>query len=640
MVTSTAQAESKERDGGLIDRVLDHAHLNSLRLALIQQTGDPDLAAIPVETFAPAGTPYLTYVVPRRFHAVVRERARAYLTALPRPPVVRPDKPRALELMKLFQGDDFDPAAADYGYEELAFDDYPRDARWSGSAAPASAALYPVVVVGAGFSGILAGIQLKRLGIPFRILERQDDIGGTWQLNDYPEARVDITSFLYQYSFEKNYPWCSYFATRAELKTYIDHVVDRHGIRDHIETRTSLAAAQWNAERKLWELTISGPDGVESQRDARIVISAAGLFSTPKIPDIAGIAGFGGKTFHTTAWDHDYDYRGKRVALIGTGSTGSQLMPEVARELAHLTVFQRTPNWVTPVRGYRDRVSDEQRWLFDNMPSYVNWFNYHNHIAQMQAQKFHTLDADWIAQGGLVNRDNDQLRAGLEKYIASKVGHRPDLHARLVPDYAPAARRLVVDNGWYDALLRDNVELVTDPIETFTSTGIATGDGVHREFDLVILSAGFAVSKYLWPAEYVGLEGATPAQLWETDGARAYLTVALPDLPNFFMLYGPNAGARAGSFHSWMEALMRFIAQTIVALIEGEHDFVVVRREAFDAYNHALDQGFETMLWGRENGGGGYYINEFGRPAVGQPWTLAEFDALIRKPDLTAFEFG
>ena len=625
-------------DDEFLDRVLAEAHINTLRLALIQQTDDAELSAMPVETFARAGTPYLTYVVPRACHAVVRAKARAYLGAARRPPVVRPDRQRALALMQLFQGADFDPAAADYGYEELALDDFPREARWSGPI-PASVANYPVTVVGAGFSGILAGIQLKRLGIPFRIVERQADIGGTWQLNAYPEARVDITSFLYQYSFEKNYPWNHYFATRDELKIYIDHIVDGHGIRDCIETRTSLDAAHWNAERAVWELTVVGPDGVAKQRESKIVISAAGLFSTPHLPDIPGIADFAGKIFHTTAWDHDYDYRGKRVALIGTGSTGSQLMPDLARQCARLTVFQRTPNWVTPVPGYQHRVSDEQRWLFDNMPYYANWFNYHHHIAQMQSQKFHAIDPGWVARGGSVNEANDKLRAGLQAYIAGKVGHRPDLHARLVPDYAPMARRLVVDNGWYDALLRDNVELVTTGIEQFTENGIATRDGRVREFDFVVLSAGFAVSKYLFPARYTGEHGTTPADLWEKDGARAYLTMALPGLPNFFMLYGPNAGVRAGSFHSWMEALTRYIATLIVALIEGGQNSVAVRRDAYDAYNAALDERFEGMLWGSEKGGGGYYINAFGRPGAGMPWTLAEFDALIRTPDRAAFDF-
>ena len=620
-----------------IRRALDQAHLNSLRVALYQQTGDPEIAAMKVETLSPPGTPFLVHVVAAESHALLKEKAFAYLSARRGSSATVLSRAEALELMALFQGEDLNPADAGYGYEELAFDDFPREARWH-SGQPAALEGFLVTVIGSGFSGILAGIQLKRLGINFRIIERQAGIGGTWELNDYPEARVDITTFLYQYKFVKNYPWKSYFATRDELKDYIETVVVTYGIGDQIETRTSLTSARWDAAAKRWQLDIERADGSVEHFASNVVISASGLFSTPNLPDIPGIADYAGKMFHTTAWEHDYDLTGKRVALIGTGSTGSQLMPELARRAAQLEVFQRTPNWVTPVRGYHDKVSPEKRWLLEAMPFYSNWYCYSHHVAQMQSQNLHEIDPAWEAAGGRINEKNDTLRKGLTRYIRRKVGGRDDLYAKLVPSYAPMARRLVVDNGWYDALLRPNVELVTTGIERFVPEGIVTRDRTIHEVDLVVLGAGFKVSQYLWPVDYIGLDGTTLTALWDRDGARAYQTVCLPGFPNFFMLYGPNAGVRAGSFHSWMEILMRYIAKAVIAMVEGGHEVIEVRREAYDRYNAELDRGMTTMLWEREKGGGGYYVNHFGRSGTNMPWTLAEFHRRTEAPDLGDFD--
>jgi 4-hydroxyacetophenone monooxygenase len=195
------------------------------------------------------------------------------------------------------------------------------------------------------------------------------------------------------------------------------------------------------------------------------------------------------------------------------------------------------------------------------------------------------------------------------------------------------ARRLVVDNGWYDTLLRDNIELVTGGLERFTANGIIGADGIAQAYDLVVLGAGFKVSQYLWPVEYVGRSGALLADLWAKDGARAYLTVALPAFPNFFMLYGPNAGVRSGSFHSWMEILSRYICGCIVRMVESGDEAIEVRREVYDTYNTKLDDAMSQMLWESEGGGGGYYVNEFGRSGVNMPWTLGEFYDRVKAPD-------
>ena len=384
-------------------------------------------------------------------------------------------------------------------------------------------------------------------------------------------------------------------------------------------------------------LAVEGPDGAETI-ESNVVISGCGLFTTPQLPDIPGIETFRNKMFHTTAWDHDYDYRNKRVALIGTGSTGVQLMPKVAEAAAQMTVFQRTANWITPIEGYKATVSKEKQWLLDTMPGYWNWFIHSSYVAELQIQDLQMVDRGWEAKGGRVNEKNDKLAASLTRYIRERVGDRDDLFDKLVPKHAPLARRLVIDSGWYDALVRDNVELVTEGIDHFTETGIVTRDGEEREFDLVILSAGFQVSKYLWPVDYVGRDGVTLEDLWAKDGARAHMSITMPGFPNFFMMYGPNGNGRSGGFHSWSEMISRYISSLIIEMIERDAGSVAVTEEAFSDYNRRMDEAMNDLLW-ESQGQDGYYTNEHGRSGVNMPWTVHQFYAAIREPDLGEYRF-
>lgn len=628
-------------DEAFARRALAQAQINVLRIALYQQTGDPELAAMCAEPTDLGDTPYRFPKVPRVHHEAIRNKALQYLRDR-RPgegPRV-PTRDEAARMMEMFMGEALSPAHVEFGWEDLAFDGFPRAATWE--ARPSDAVLegYHVTIIGAGFSGLMAAIQLQRLGLNFTIIERQAGLGGTWFLNDYPEARVDIPSILYQFKFEQGYRWKSHYATQAELQAYIAWIVDKYDLRKHIRLETKVTEARWDEAARRWAVQIQGADGGTQTLNSHFLISASGLFSTPRLPDIAGIDRFGGKMFHTTAWDHDYDFTGKRVAVIGTGSTGSQLVRAVAEKARSLTIYQRTPNWVNQAANYRDAVSPELLWLLDTMPGYANWLTYHHFASAAQVEHFQYLDRDWQARGGAISEKNDKLRRMLQDYVRSKVGDRDDLYQKLIPDYAPMSRRLVVDNGWFDTLLCDNVELVCGPIERFTETGIVSVDGTRRDFDLIVLSAGFDVERYLWPAEYRGRDGLQLQDLWGQDGARAHLTMTLPGFPNFLILYGPNAGTVAGSFHSWIEVLTRYGCRLITHAIESGGNTFEVRRDAYQDYNDAMDAALKRLLLEDQNGGGGYYINSHGRPGVTMPWTLEEWYALIRAPDLTQFAFG
>jgi 4-hydroxyacetophenone monooxygenase len=631
-----ANSTSQQCDDAFLMSAIKQANLNALRMALYQLTGDPEFAAMEVEPFAIRGGALFTMVVAEKNRGRMIEKAFEILKNIPERPAQLPSKDRVRELMTMFSGQELSEADFQYGFEELALEDFPRDVKWNQEPDRKKLQDYKITIVGAGISGIAVAILLERIGIPYKIIERRPGLGGTWWINDYPEARVDTSSFLYQFRFEKNYPWSEFFASRDETLKYLNHVAVKYGILGNIQFSTELISAKWDESTSHWRCQVRQPDGVEREERANVLISAMGLFATPKLPDIEGIADFQGKMFHTTAWDHGYDYSGKRIALIGNGSTGTQLMPRIARVAKSVTAFQRTPNWIQPVENYRGKITPEIRWLFDNVPYYWNWFGYSIFVAASSSQELQAHDREWQEQGGRISGPNDKVRAALTQYIRDKVGDDAELFEKCLPMYAPMARRLVVDNGWYDALRRDNVELITARIERFTPMGIRTVDGVEREFDLVILGAGFDVNRFLWPVKYEGREGATLEKSWRKDGARSYLGMTMPGYPNFFMFYGPNGQPRSGGFYSWAEVWSRYAVKLIVKMIESGFNSVECKQEVYDDYNRRIDLANKEIIW-EDQGQGGYYVNKHGRSSVNLPWRVEQYHAWMVEPDVNDF---
>lgn len=623
-------AQSKP-DRDYIKLAVGTADVNALRLALYQQTADPELAAMKVSSELRQGNPFKYTNVEKEHHDRIREKAVEYLSGDIGEPVI-PSREEANDLMDLFCGRTLSEAEKGYAFGDLAFDETERFPTWKNKPPQEELDKINVTIIGAGFSGLLAGIQMDRLGINYRIIERQSGLGGTWWLNDYLEARVDVTSFLYQYKFELGYPWKNFFATQGELQEYIDYIVDKYNLRDKISLDTKIQSANWSEDDQKWHFELEGSDGKTETISSNFCISASGQFSTPQMPQIDGIEDFKGAMFHSTEWDHDYDIEGKRVAIIGTGSTGSQMTRGIAEKASALAVYQRTPNWIMKMPGYRDKVPEHLHWLMDNMPGYRNWFVFSEHISQLRMDGINEVDKEWVANGGLFNERNDQLREILKRYIYKSVGEDQKLYEKLVPDYAPLARRPVVDNDWYKTLTLDHVDLVAGPINHFTETGIVAADGTEKDFDLVVLCAGFQVERFLWPVDYIGRDGANLDDLWKVDGPRAYQTSMLPGFPNFAMIYGPNSGLVAGSYHSWIELFTKYFCEVITHTIETGASSFELKREAYDAFNDELDQRSSTWVYQIENGGGGYYMNKYGRSSVRLPWKVPEFYEKIKEP--------
>jgi 4-hydroxyacetophenone monooxygenase len=312
-----------------------------------------------------------------------------------------------------------------------------------------------------------------------------------------------------------------------------------------------------------------------------------------------------------------------------------QVMPPLARAAEHLTVYLRSPQWVSPVEGYHAEVSDEIQWLFDSFPHYWGWYSFFIFsVACCNPDGIQNADPEWQKAGGLISRRNDSLRKNNIAYMESKLGHRPELLKRLMPDYPPFAKRPVVDNGWFDALDRDNVELVTGPITRITPKGVISEDGIEREFDLLVLSAGFAIERYVWPTRYEGVDGVTLEQLWEKDGARAHLGITVPGFPNLFLLYGPNGQARAGGLFKWLEIWGRYALGAIVKMIESGGKSIEVRQEVFEDYNRGLDEVEKLCIWELVKS---YYVNKHGRQQVSNPWLPDKYFPWVEEPDMSDF---
>ncbi|KAF9891529.1 hypothetical protein FE257_003996 [Aspergillus nanangensis] len=626
-------------DDAFIHTVIDKSNLNALRLALLQATGDPDLARMQTRRHAIRGGAMFAHVLAEEEVPAMKEKAFAYLaTRAPDAPILPPpSKTEAKKLTDIFGDEPVPDHEYDYHYEELAYEEFPRDAQWTDKKPSADRIdKFKVVVVGGGISGLAAAVQFKRLGLNFQVLERQGAIGGTWLLNSYPDARVDTSSYLFQFKFFKNYPWSEYFASAGETRKYLDGVAEHYQVKEHFYFNREVVGAVWHDETSEWELTVKHADGHDETIICNAVVSGSGLFATPNQPNIQGIKDFKGPIFHTTKWDHSVDYSNKRVALLGTGSTGTQLAPAVASKTKQFTIFQRTPNWIMNMDGYRSVIDEHVRWLFANMPYYWNWYCYSSHVTSQQLQYMQNIDKNWQAKGGIINERNDRVRQNLTEYIESKAEGIPGLLAKILPKHAPLVRRLVVDNGFYDMLRRENVELVTNPIDRFTENGIKTSDGVEREFDIVVLGTGFKVSQYFWPCKYVGRNGASMDSLWSKDGPRSYLGLVLPGFPNFFSFYGPNHQPRSGGFYSWGEIWARYTALAIIHLIENDKRSIECRRDVYDEYNGRLDQAAKDLIW--EMDGHGYYVNEFGRQSVNAPWHTADYHRMVSRPNFDDFE--
>jgi 4-hydroxyacetophenone monooxygenase len=499
-------------------------------------------------------------------------------------------------------------------------------------------AAFRVVIVGAGMSGLLAGIRLQQAEIPYTIVERASDVGGTWWHNTYPGCRVDSPNHIYSYSFEPA-DWPQHFSQRSVLQRYFAHCADKYGVRPHIRFDSEVTEAAWDDERARWRVAVRRKDGTTDTLEADALISAVGQLGRPRLPDIPGRDRFGGVAFHSAEWEHEHDLAGKRVLVIGTGASAFQFIPEVARKAARVTVFQRTPPWILPTPEYHDDVPAGKHWLLSHVPFYAKWFRFSMFWRAAEGILGAVEKEDAWQDPRSVSAQNDEMRALLTQSMTEIVGADSPLLQKIIPSYPVAGKRILLDNGNYlRALMRPNVELVTDSIREITETGVVTADGTRYDADVLIYGTGFQASRFLSPMKITGREGVDLQQHWAGD-PRAYLGITIPGFPNLFCCYGPNTNIVVnGSIIFFSECEVRYILGCIQLLLARGDAALDCRRDVHDAYNRRIDAGNLRMAWGAANVPT-WYKNDKGRVTQNWPFTLLEYWNQTRTPDPGDYEF-
>jgi cation diffusion facilitator CzcD-associated flavoprotein CzcO len=468
---------------------------------------------------------------------------------------------------------------------------------------------FDVVIVGAGFGGIGAAIQLKRLGYDnMVILERENDLGGTWHVNRYPGLAVDIPSTTYSYWFEPNPNWSRLFPPGAELKCYADHVADKYDVRRHMRFNTVVEGARWDEDAALWQVALADGESLTS----RFLITATGFLSQPHTPDIPGIAGFNGRLIHTTAWDDEYDFNGRRAAVIGTGATAVQLIPELAKKVADLTVYQRTaihvvpkldfaiPSWLRRVFGRVPLVQRGFRWVTDTILELM-----------MVSAVLHFHQFRWL---NMVAAD----LARIHRFVSVR---KKELRRQLTPDYDFGCKRPTYSNSYYRTFTKPHVQLVTNGIQRIEADGIVANDGTKRLVDTLVLATGFDLWDANFPAiEVIGREGRNLGKWWRDNRFQAYEGVSIPYFPNYLSLASPYAFSGL-SFFNTVEYQMRHMNRLFGELRRRNATTFEVTEDANAAFLDRMTELLDNSVFygGDCATSRSYYFNHAGEASLLRP---------------------
>ncbi len=497
---------------------------------------------------------------------------------------------------------------------------------------------FRVLVIGAGASGMCMAVHLKAAGIPFEILERNENVGGTWLENRYPGAGVDTPNHLYSFSFVM-WDWPMYFALRDELKTYMEHVADHFDLRPHIRFGTEVVSTDWQEDSQSWRVTTRDATGKESVETANVVVSAAGIFNPAVFPDIPGLDGFEGESFHTSRWPEGLDLTDKRVAIIGNGASAMQICPEIQNTVGSLDIYQRSLHWAAPFPHFRKPVPEPMRFLIREVPLYQAWYRVRlgwtfNDRVHPALQK----DPDWPDADRSLNAINDGHRKFFTRHIRDELGDRQDLFEKVLPKYPPFGKRMLMDNGWYRMLRNPKVELVTDRIAEVSGNALVTEDGTRREADVLIIGTGFDVLRFINTYEARGRDGRSLREVWNDDDARAYMGTAVPGFPNYFILYGPNTQpGHGGSLLFVIEMQINYIMDLMGKMLDRDLGVVSVREDVHDAYNAKVEAAHENMVW-THPGMQTYYRNSQGRVTVNFPFRNVDLFDMTRQADLDGYD--
>ena len=632
-------------DDAAIAAALEDVSVPALMCSMVHLTGDPEWVR---GELRPAGLFLNEYQGFMDEQAKAEARRRALLAIreyrdggcmLPPPP-----SPEVLrEIMSYLACQDVDPAVVPMFVDDLHLDGIDSGAATWGADLPDSVkADAPVVVIGCGEAGLLAGIRLEEAGLPFTIVEKNAGPGGTWWENRYPGARVDVGSHFYCYSFEPGDHWTEYFSQQPELQDYFVHVMEKYGVDAHCRFETEVVAAEYDDARRRWSVTVRTRDGALETLDARFVISAVGALNQPRLPDIPGMDDFRGPSFHSARWDPTVDVTGCRFALVGAGASGFQIAPTIAEAVDHLTVFQRTAQWMFPNANYHRAVPEGDQWAMRHLPFYERWFRFLTFYpgAGLSIENSR-IDAAYDDGSGLaVSPGNEVTRQLFTSWIESQVGDDAELLAKVMPDYPATGKRTLQDNGsWLACLKRENVDLVRTSIDRVVADGVVTSDGTHHAADVICYATGFRHNDYLWPMTITGRDGHTLRDVWG-DEPSAYLGITIPGFPNFFCVYGPGTNlAHGGSLIFQSECQLHYILDAIRRVLVDGHDAVEVRADAAAEYHERYRGEIKQMVWSHPSVKHSHFKNPNGEIFTLSPWPIPTYWRWTRAIDPDHHDF-
>ena len=549
-----------------------------------------------------------------------------------------PDEALILRMMSVCLGEQVAPEYAPTMREQMGFAPL-LESLTPLEAVPDSRQL-PVIIVGAGISGILLGKMLLEQGIPFRIFDKNSQVGGTWWENTYPGCGVDTPNHAYSFSFGPRYPWRRFFSPRADIQDYLEQTAAAANLYPHIEFNTEIEQARWDSENACWQVTVRSSAG-QSVVQGFAVVSAVGQLNLPSLPTLQGIADFEGPIFHSSDWPSDLDLVGKKVAVVGTGASAMQIVPTIADTVAELTVYQRSPQWARPIPRFHDELSESAHWLVEHVPFYAAWlrftvlWRYGDGLLP-----FLRKDPDWPHPERSMNRVNEKHRLELLAHIENTLGDRQDLLQKCVPDYPPYGKRMLLDNGWFETLLKPNVELVTAGIDHLDSKAIVGADGARREFDVVVLATGFQVGKMAARLNITGRDGMRLKDEWAGDNPSAYLGVSISGFPNLFCMMGPGTGlGHGGSAMFQAEVQARYVAECVTGMLNSGDRSMEVKRAVQQEFVDRLDAEHAQMIW-MHPGLRTYYRNAKGRVFSLLPWRVVDYWHMARRVNRDDYRFS
>jgi cation diffusion facilitator CzcD-associated flavoprotein CzcO len=482
-----------------------------------------------------------------------------------------------------------------------------------------------VVIIGTGFGGLGMGYALKQAGIEsFTILEKAQDVGGVWRENTYPGAACDVPSHLYSFSFEPHYPWSCRYGKQAEILDYLRHVARKHGLLPHIRFGCEVSGADYDEPRGLWRIRLAGGEVLE----ARVLISAVGQLHQPQIPQLPGLERFQGRSFHSARWDHSYDFKGKTVAVIGTGPSAVQLVPEIAKEVKELHLYQRSPGWCVPKfdRPYRrwERKLIERLPLLHDLDRWRAFWGFEFFNAALLRRPLLGAAAKYFLRGGSAVLMQLQVRDR-------------KLRRQLTPDYPMGCKRTLLSNDWLRTLAQPHVEVVSEGVREVTADGIVAADGKLRPVDAIVFGTGFASTEFLAPMEIRGRGGRSLRERWR-QGAEAHLGMSVNGFPNLFVVYGPNTNLGAGSIIYMLERQARYIAQAVRLLRDRALRSIEVRVDVQHAFNAMLQQRNKRTVF--ESGCHSWYLTADGRNTNTWVGYMVEYGRLTRRLDPAHFHLA